>query len=353
MILASQQNQNNFGYFGSLADTASAGFLETQIDIFIGNYVNNDEDGMFPDYQSIFNGYGSQVGVISKLGSSKFTTQDFVNVANYLVSRYPSYLTYQQWYNVLTSQLANFMSGALPPAVTNAQVLSYAVDDTLDNYNMNQYASQNTGITTLWNSLYSYTLWALPSLNSQYGTNLVLTPALFTSEMSKRNYYQLMTQAPPAPVPVPTPTPAVTNLQVLEWTVAAALQSSGISSSATQNTDLTPAQWGKVSGYAFVVAPQLNNQYGTNLVITQALIDNNLHMRKYWEGTTPVPTPTPAPVPTPTPAPTPTPVPTPTPTPMQEKDNKMLMMILFAGAFFLAIFPGQSQSVPEGETVNV
>jgi hypothetical protein len=75
----------------------------------------------------------------------------------------------------------------------------------------------------------------------------------------------------------------VTNLDVLAYSVEFGLQSLKIPSRATQNTNLTAGQWAEISRIAFMAYTQLNQQYMTDLVLTQALIDNNLHTRMYWE----------------------------------------------------------------------
>lgn len=116
-----------------------------------------------------------------------------------------------------------------------------------------------------------------------------LSTSQIQNELNLRGYFAATT--PPASTP-PASTPStVTNIQVLGWSVDAGLQNVGKSLTASQSTDLTPAIWAEISRIATIVAPQLNTQFGTNLAITQGLIDNNLHMRNYWLGSAPATSP--------------------------------------------------------------
>ena len=120
-----------------------------------------------------------------------------------------------------------------------------------------------------------------------------LSTSQIQNELNLRGFFAATTppaSTPPASTPVPT-SPSVTNMQVLGWSVDFALQNIGKPLKAATSTDLTSSQWSQVSAVAFSVAPQLNTQYGTNLAITQGLIDNNLHTRNYWLYETPAYTP--------------------------------------------------------------
>jgi len=188
--------------------------------------------------------------------------------------------------------------------------------------------SQVTLTKTEWANVSEYAISSIPFLNAEYGANLVLTQAMIDANLSNRKFVK---GANP---------PTATNADVLNWALDASLDSIGKLYVVTQNTPLTSTEWASVSSFMGKTVTDLNLQYGTNLALTQAMIDQSLADRKYYKagtsGTIPEPEPKPEPNP---PGPEPNPI----------LDNKMLMLVLFAGAFFLAIFPGQS-SVPEGES---
>lgn len=272
------------------------------------------------------------VYVGSQKPSSMIFTENDVQQAAFILYVYDQRTgTYDDWHYALQQLI-----GAVP--TSNITVAGYAIDLGLSYNQLNPYPGQIIDLSqAMWDAVKSFALSQVSYLNGLYNSTMVLTDTLFKSLINQRGYF--LAELVPIPEPEPEPEPTATNLQVLAYAVELGLQSAGISLQAASNTDLTSAEWDSISSVAFTQVPLLNAQYGTDLVITQSLIDNNLHIRKYWEA---------EPEPRPEPKPEPEPISNGDGISFSEK-NKMLMLVLFAGAFFLAIFPGQSKPVPEGE----
>lgn len=159
------------------------------------------------------------------------------------------------------------------PTATNNEVLNWAVDWGLQNRSLPLLVTIRTELTDYqWEGISSNAINAVPSMNEKYGTNLVITQEMINDNLNARNYYKMTT----------APQPTATNSQVLGLAIDIGLQQIIKPPESQSKTNLTIQQWDEVCRVVFAVVPQLNLQYNTNLVVTQAMINDNLHARNYW-----------------------------------------------------------------------